>query len=123
MDAAIYILTPVLESAMIIAAQYSKACGRSTVTGKDVSYGMMFAARNVTGKQIGTMFPEIYEDEEEDEEEQIEEVDEDEEPWTLYVGDDEMMNKVNECADTWDSWEPESPVEHSLKSAINTSRA
>jgi len=65
------------------------------------------------------MFPEIYEDEEEEE---IEEVDDDEEPWTRYVGDDEMMNKVNECADTWDSWEPESPIEHSLKSAINTSR-
>ena len=32
--------------------------------------------------------------------EEMEEVDDDEEPWTRYEGPDEMMNKVNQCADT-----------------------
>lgn len=119
-DAAFEILKPVIESAMIIGAQYCKACGRSTVTARDVVYGMMFSARNVTGRQIGSLFPEIYEDDDEEEEEE-EEIDDDEEPWTRYEGPDEIMNKVNECADTWDSWEPESPIEESLKDAIMAS--
>jgi hypothetical protein len=121
-DAALEILKPVIESSVVIASNYCKACGRSTVTAKDMLYGMMFSARYVTGKQIGSLFPEIYEEEESDEsDEEMEEVDEEEEPWTRYEGSDEMMNKVNQCADTWESWEPESPVEQSLKNAINAS--
>ena len=122
-DAALEILKPVIESAVLIASNYCKACGRSTVTSKDMAYGMMFAARYVTGKQIGSLFPEIYgeDSDEEEEEEEIEEVDDDEEPWTRYEGPDETMIKVNQCADTWDSWEPESPVEESLKNAIDNS--
>ena len=119
-DAAIGILQPVLESSMIVAAHYCKACGRSAVTAKDVVYGMMFAAKNVTGKKIGSLFPEIY-DESESESDDIEEVDDDEDPWTRYEGPDEMMNQVNDCADGWDAWEPESPIEQSIKRAINSS--
>jgi hypothetical protein len=26
---------------------------------------------------------------------------------------------MNECADTWDEWEPESPAEAALKNAVN----
>ena len=122
-DAVLEILKPVIESSVVIASHYCKACGRSTVTAKDMAYGMMFAARHVTGKQIGSLFPEIYEEDsdEEEEDEEMEEVDDDEEPWTRYEGPDEMMNKVNQCADTWESWVPESPVEESLKNAIDNS--
>lgn len=120
MDAAIGILQPVIESSIIIASHYSKACGRTAVTGKDVCYGMMFAARNVTGKQIGSLFPEIYDDDDDDDDE-IEEVDDDDEPWTRYEGDDELMIRVNNCADTWDDWTPESPIEESLKRAVSAS--
>lgn len=122
-DAALEILKPVIESAVLIASNYCKACGRSTVTSKDMAYGMMFSARYVTGKQIGSLFPEIYEEDsdEEEEDEEMEEVDDDEEPWTRYEGSDEMMIKVNQCADTWESWVPESPVEESLKNAIDNS--
>jgi hypothetical protein len=121
-DAAFEILKPVIESSVIIAAQYCKACGRSAVTSKDMVYGMMFAARHVTGKQIGSLFPEIYEEEDSDEEEEeMEEVDEEEEPWTRYEGPDEMMIKVNQCADSWADWEPESPIESSIKNAIDAS--
>jgi hypothetical protein len=118
-DAAFEILKPVIESAMIVSAQYCKACGRSTVTARDVVYGMMFSARNVTGRQIGSLFPEIYEEDSDEEEE--EEIDDEDEPWTRYEGSDETMNQVNACADSWDSWEPESPIEHLLKQAIMAS--
>ena len=120
LDSAMGIFIPVYESAIILAGQYSKACGRNSVTSMDVQYGFRYAARNVTGKQIGTLFPEL-EDEESDEEEQEEEEDEDE--FSRYEGPDEFMNKMNECYDTWDSWEPENPAEKSIKKSIDKADA
>ena len=110
---------PVMESSIILAAHYAKATGRDCITGKDTCYGMMYAARHVTGKQIGSLFPEIYEQSDSDEEE--EEMEEgDEEQWVRYEGtDNEHAIKMNECADTWDAWEPESPAEAALKNAVN----
>lgn len=112
-------ITPVMEGAMITAAHYTKACGRNTVTAMDMKYGMRFCAQNVAGKQIGTMFPELQG--EDDDASDIEEVDEDEEPFTRYTGDDELMNKVNKSYDDWDSWEPFSPLEKLIKAAVDQS--
>ena len=117
-EAAVDLLLPVMESAMILASHYAKACGRDTVTGKDVAYGLMYAVRNVTGRQVGSLFPEAY-DEEDSDEEELEEVDESEEPFTRYEGDEEIFVNMNRCADTWDSWEPESPIERLLKLATD----
>ena len=118
-ESAANILIPVMESAMILASHYAKACGRDTVTGKDVSYGLKYAVRNVTGRQIGSLFPEVYESDDEEEEDELEEVDEEEEPFTRYEGDEEIFVNMNRCADTWDSWEPESPIERMLKLATD----
>jgi hypothetical protein len=115
------IITPVMESATILACHYAKACGRDTVTGMDVAYGLMYATQNVTGKQIGTLFPEIYEESDSDEDD-IEEVDDSDEPFTRYEGDEELYVNMNTCADTWDSWEPTSPIEHILKSAVEKAK-
>ena len=68
------IFRPVMESSVVLAAHYAKACGRDSVTGKDMMIGLMYAGRNVTGKQLGSIFPEVYEEEEdegEDEEEEL----------------------------------------------------
>jgi hypothetical protein len=113
---------PVFESATVLGSHYADACGRSTVTAQDIQYGMMYAARNVAGKQVGTLFPEIYEDEDEDSDEEMEEVDEDEEPFTRYTGDDDIYKKMNECFDTWDEWDPVSPFEQALKKAVDATR-
>jgi hypothetical protein len=115
---AIDIFLPVLESSVVLAAHYAKATGRDCITAQDVCYGLMYAARTVTGNQIGSLFPEVYEDEDEEDEE---EDDEEEEPvWVRYEGtDNEHAIKMNECADTWDAWEPESPAERALKKAVN----
>ena len=110
------IFLPAMETAMVIASHYAKATGRNCVTAQDVRMGLMFAARHVVGKQVGSLFPEIYEEEEEEEEE--EEDQEPEERWTRYEGDDPQLKLVNECADTWDEWVPESPAEHALKDAV-----
>jgi hypothetical protein len=116
---AIDIFLPVLESSVVLAAHYAKATGRDCVTAQDMCYGFMYAARTITGKQIGSLFPEVYDDDEEEEEDDDEE-EEDEPTWIRYEGtDNEHAVKMNECADTWDAWEPESPVECALKNAVN----
>ena len=118
-QSAIDIFLPVLESSVVLAAHYAKATGRDCVTAQDMCYGLMYAARTITGKQVGSLFPEIYDESDEEEEEEENEEDE-EEQWIRYEGtDNEHAIKMNECADTWDAWEPESPAEAALKNAVN----
>ena len=116
-NSAIDIITPVMEGAMIAAAHYTKACGRNTVTAMDMKHGMRYCAMNLTGKTIGTMFPELQDEEDSD----IEEVDGDDEPFTKYSGDDETMNNINKSFDEWADWEPSNPVEKMIKAAIDSS--
>lgn len=119
-EAALELFKPVIETATIIAAQYCKSCGRSTVTSEDMKLGMKFAARRVPGVQNESLFPEIYDDEDDEEDdEEIEETEEDEEPFTRYEGDDPQMKLVNEMSDTWDDWEPDNMMQTMLKMAID----
>lgn len=123
-NAATDLFIPVLESATVLAAHYAKACGRDVVLAEDMSYGLMYAARNVLGKQTGTLFPEIYDEESDEEDAESESswetVDDGELVWTRYTGtDNDMALKMNECADTWSSWEPETPAEQALKNAVD----
>ena len=112
------IFLPVMESSVVLAAHYAKATGRDCVTAQDMCYGLMYAARTVTGKQVGSLFPEIYEESDSDEEEGSDE--EEEEQWTRYTGaDNEHAVKMNECADSWEAWDPETPAEYALKNAVN----
>lgn len=130
-EAALDIFLPVMESAVVIAAHYSKECGRDVVLGKDMHMGMMFAARNVTGKHVGTLFPEVYEEDSESEGSEgsssaeadgSSSADADESLWTRYEGTDPQLIQVNECADTWDAWEPDTPAERALKAAVEKAR-
>ena len=121
------IIQPVMESAMILAGQYCKECGRGTLTGEDLKYCMKYAARNFVGKQIGTLFPEDESgsesgsESESESEDSIEVVDEEDEPFTRYTGNNSLMNDINQANDTWDTWIPTSPMESMLKDSINTS--
>lgn len=133
MEAAIEIFKPVMESATILAAHYAKACGRDIVLSQDMHMGMMYAARKVTGRQIGSLFPEIYEEEEsgtdsdpdpdsdsDSDSGSWETVSDSEIIWTRYEGsDDQTALDMNTCADTWETWEPETPAERALKNAID----
>lgn len=134
--AALDIFLPVMESAVVLAAHYCKAAGRDCVQAEDMRIGLMFAARNVAGKHLGTLYPELYEDEDEDEDEgsgtdpdsdedsgSWETVSDSELVWTKYEGtEDDMARKMNECAETWDAWEPETPAERALKNAVDKQR-
>ena len=128
-QAAIDVFLPVMESGTVLAAHYSQACGRDCVVAKDMRYGLMYAARNVAGKHIGSLYPEVYDDsgtesesdQEEDEDSGTESDQEDDPEWTEYEGtEDDMANKMNECAKTWADWIPANPTEAALKSAVDS---
>lgn len=119
MKSMIDIMTPVMERSMILAAEYSKACGRDTLLPEDLEYAMKYCAMYTVGETIGSLMPEIYDEELSDEDED-EEDDEDLPEFVRYSGDDETFTRMNEAYDRWDSWVPQSPVEEMLKNAINS---
>jgi len=119
-QALIGILLPVLEKSMVLAAEYSKACGRNTVLPEDMEYAIKYCVMYTVGQNIGSLFPEIY-DEESSDEDDIEEVaPEDCPPFERYVGDDTTFRRINEAYDQWERWVPQSPVEEMLKNAIDS---
>lgn len=119
-DAVDDLVRPVFESAIVLASQYTKKCNRDSVTATDLEYALKFCARNILGKHMGTMYPEIYEDGDDADEEDFDVFDTDEEvQFSRYSGEDELMNKVNDCWDTWGEWEPTNPIETHLKCAID----
>jgi len=123
-QAAIEIITPVLEQSVLLAADYAKACGRDVILSKDFEYAIKYCAMNTVGQRIGSQFPEIYEDNSEDEdsedEDALEIVDETEEiNFEPYSGDDKTFTDVNESYERWESWEPQTPVEEMIKNAID----
>lgn len=122
--AAMDIMLPVLESGTVLAAHYAKACGRDCIVAEDIRYGLMYACRNVAGRQLGSIFPEIYEDSDEsDDDSSNGDSQSESDAWARYTGtEDETAVKMNECADSWDSWEPENPAEFALKRAIDKQR-
>ena len=117
-ETAIDLITPVMEGSVILAGEYVKACGRKTLTAQDVQYALKYCIRNMVGKQIGTLFPE---DSESDSGSDLEVVDEDDEPFVRYSGDNQLMNDINQAVDTWEEWEPTSPIECMLRDSANIS--
>ena len=122
-ESSIEILKPVIEAATVLGSHYAKACGRNTITGADIAYGLMYAARNVTGRQIGSLYPEIYDDDEESDEDEMEVVDDQDEPFTRYEGHEELFVNMNTCVDTWATWEPTSPIEKIIKHSVDRANA
>ena len=117
------ILLPVMEKGMLFAAEYSKACGRDTLLSEDVEYAIKYCAMYTVGQDIGTLFPEMYDEEESgsDDEDPIEEVaEEDCPPFERYSGQEERFILMNQAYDQWESWVPQNPTERMLKNAINS---
>ncbi len=114
------ILLPVLERSMVMAAEYSKACGRNTVLPEDMEYAIKYCVMYTVGQNIGSLFPEVYDEESSDEEDLEEVPPEDCPPFERYIGDDTTFRQMNEAYDRWEQWVPQSPVEEMLKNAINS---
>jgi hypothetical protein len=121
MKSMIDIMMPVMEQSMVLAAEYSKACGRDVILPEDMEYASKYCAMNTVGNNIGSIFPDVYDEEESDDETEIEEVSAEDCPtFKRYSGEDLKFNQVNEAYDRWNTWEPQSPAEQMLKNAINS---
>jgi hypothetical protein len=121
MQSAIGIIQPVLEMGMVLAGKYAHACGRDTILSKDVEYAMKYCVMHTVGQKIGTHFPDLYDEEDTDsDEDDIEVVEESDEMFERYSGEDETFLRINEAYDTWDQWSPTNPTEEMLKNAINS---
>jgi histone H3/H4 len=121
-NALIGILLPVIEKSVVLAAQYCKACGRDAILPEDMEYAIKYCAMYTVGQNIGSLFPEVYDEELADgEEEDFEEVEPDEcPPFVRYSGEDPTFRQMNEAYDRWDTWIPQSPIEEMLKNGINS---
>lgn len=115
------VVQPVLETAMVMAGHYTKACGRTCVTSIDLSYCLKYCAMNKVGENIGSLFPDIYDSNDSDSD-SVEECDEDipENNFIRYEGDESIYNEINNAVDRWDTWTPTCPAEEMLKSAIDS---
>lgn len=118
-------IQPVLETAVVVAAEYCKATGRSIVTALDMEYGMKWSAMKTSGRVYGSILPEESDDESDSDEEDmfVEESDmgfDDE--FREYDGDDEVYLEVNRAVREWADWEPETELEMMIKNAVNSRR-
>lgn len=117
--AAVACLLPVIEKATLLAGEYTKKSGRTVLTAKDMEYAMKYCARFKVGEKFQNSGVWDSESGEEEDEDDIVTVEEQEDPFIRYSGDDILMNSINESYDTWEQWEPTNPVEHMLKDAID----
>tara|TARA_B100001094_G_scaffold76371_1_gene72780 strand:+ start:467 stop:892 length:426 start_codon:yes stop_codon:yes gene_type:complete len=118
---AIDVVQPVMEQAIVCAAEYAKACGRDIILSKDVEYAMKYCAMNEVGKKTGSHFPEIYDESESDEDEdELEIEDEEDIEFVRYSGREYKYVKMNMSYDNWDTWVPKNPTEQMLKNAIDS---
>ncbi|QIG59951.1 hypothetical protein [Dishui Lake phycodnavirus 4] len=125
-SAAITIVQPVIENAVVLAAQYAKACGRDVMIENDMEYALKYCVMHTVGVGVGVAGSELFIDDDDDDEDDEDDEDDDflVDPkdcpaFERYSGDDVMMNKVNEAVDKWENWTPQSPIELFLKNAID----
>lgn len=114
------LMLPVMEQAMILAGAYSKACGRNIILPEDIEYAMKYCVMHTVGQHVGSILPEIYNEENSDDSDIEEVAPEDCPPFTRYTGEDPTFVMVNEAYDNWDSWAPQNPTEQMLKNAVNS---
>ena len=116
---AIDVVQPVMEQAIVFAAEYAKACGRDIILSKDMEYAMKYSAMNEVGKISVSSFLEIYDVSESDEDE-LEIEDEEDIEFIRYSGREYKFVKMNMSYDNWDTWVPKNPTEQMLKNAIDS---
>ena len=112
------IIRPVMERGVILAGEYATACGRDVILPDDMEYAMKYCAMYTVG-QASTF--ENTDSDSDSESVELDVLEPEECPeFVRYSGNDEKFLLVNQAYDRWDEWEPQSPIEHMLKNAINS---
>ena len=135
------ILSLFVSNAMLNASKYVEYCERNGVTKEDVIYGIRyevfeFLKRPDLMQGIEEIKKEYYEQFNEDDEAEEDEEDEEDEN-SIIVPDEQIenfkridegkindenkdfINKIHKYYDSWDEWEPKTPIEKILYTSIN----
>lgn len=129
------------QQAMKTSERFTKACGRTQITGNDMYYALMFEAHEFFDRdELYTRFFEELEHEKEhtyytDDEEEESEEENDENPTEEEIEVDETYNielkvdseeefhsKVIKYSNEWREWFPEDPVKSMIKNCIDKTR-
>ncbi len=113
----IEIMMPVMEKTIVYAGEYAKACGRETIVSEDMQYAMKYCAMHTVGEDIGSIFPDVYQDSSSSS--SSEDQEEEDPPFTRYDGTDPRFLAMNEAYDGWNTWMPQNPAEQMLKNSID----
>ena len=130
------IMKVLTQEAMKTSERFTKACGRSQITGNDMYYALMYEAHEFFDKDIDARFTEelaeerthtYYTDDEDEDDEgnEYEESNENEEKYTIDLiieKEKEFHTKIIKYANEWRQWFPEDPVKMMIKKSIDSTR-
>ena len=132
----ISLLTLFIKNAMINAAKYVEYSNRNGITQTDVLYGLKYevfeflSRPNLTGSLEDIQNDYMNDDNEEIDEEELNKMivpDGEIDSFTeigvklINVDNKEFIDKMHHYNNTWDDWNPTTPLEKSLQKAINIS--
>ena len=104
------ILIPVLEKTVILAAKYVKACGRECITEKDFEYALKYCVMYTVGEDIGSIFPEDWDDDDDDTGMiEMSEEEREEDAFTEYDGRDETFTRSTKQSRILTNGNPRTP--------------
>lgn len=131
------ILKVLSQEACATSERFTKACGRTTITGNDMYYALMYEAHEFFQKDIDARFfdeleterehtyitdDESEEDKSDDSETSPSDEEETTEPYTIELKDNkesEFHAKVLQYSKDWREWFPQDPVQQMMKKYID----
>jgi len=114
--------TDLLNKLMVYAIQnacvYAKSAGRENISGTDMIIALKYEAHEFPYRKH-TDIDDITSSDSEEEISEDESTDDDD-TFTLSYSTDPLVQKMNYYHETWDSWEPQTQIEATLKNAVNS---
>jgi hypothetical protein len=102
------------------ACVYAKSAGRENMTGQDIIIALQYEAHEFPYRNYNNENDEESSDEDDDDCESIGETgDEEADVFTKSYSNDPLIEKMNYYHETWDSWNPDIPIEITLKNAVD----
>jgi hypothetical protein len=113
-----HLLNELMVYAIKNACAYAKSAGRDNMSGKDIIIALQYEAHEFIYRNHSQENDDTESEESDSDEESVNES-EDSDEFTRSYSEDPLIQKMNYYHDTWDSWEPEVPIEKTIKNAVN----
>jgi len=102
------------------ACTYAKSAGRNNMSGQDIIIALQYEAHEFPYRNCN--FESESEDESTDSSDEAESADENDDIFTVSTSNDELIQKMNYYNETWEMWIPETPIQITLKNAVNKAK-